>query len=58
MAGSFFARPRTGAGGLHFRNAGPGQAPENIGRQDVTNMLYLHKTAMTNMLKGSIAAYS
>jgi len=51
MAGSFSARPRTGAGGLRFRNVGPGQAPENIGMQDATNMVDPRITAMTNMVR-------
>lgn len=51
MAGSFSARPRTGAGGLRFRNVGPGQAPENIGMQDATNMIDPRITAMANMVR-------
>lgn len=49
--GSFSGRPRTVAGGLRFRNVGPGQAPENIGMQDAMNMVDPRITAMTNTVR-------
>jgi len=54
MPGSVSGSPRTGAGGLRFRNVRPGQAPESIGMQDVTNMVDPRITAMANTVREAL----